>query len=80
MADPLTITSVVIAIVTALGGAFGYFHLKLNSNCCSCFKLECTEKQQQRKNTISPPMSPIINKVSLEKIEDKEQIPTSTTV
>ena len=66
MSDPVAITGIVVAIATALGGLFGYFHLKLKSNCCSCFQLECSEKQQQRKQTISPPMSPIINKVSLE--------------
>jgi hypothetical protein len=58
MPDPIAITGVIIAISTALGGVFGYFHLKLKSNCCSCFQLECSEKQQ-RKST-SPPMSPII--------------------
>ena len=66
MSDPVAITGIVLAVATALGGLFGYFHLKLKSNCCSCFQLECSEKQQQRKQTISPPMSPIINKVSLE--------------
>jgi len=66
MSDPVAITGIVVAVATALGGLFGYFHLKLKSNCCSCFQLECSEKQQQRKQTISPPMSPIINKVSLE--------------
>jgi hypothetical protein len=59
MPDPIAITGVIIAISTALGGVFGYFHLKLKSNCCSCFQLECSEKQIQRKST-SPPMSPII--------------------
>jgi hypothetical protein len=59
MPDPIAITGVIIAITTALGGVFGYFHLKLKSNCCSCFQLECSEKQIQRKST-SPPMSPII--------------------
>jgi hypothetical protein len=58
MSDPIAITGIVVAIATALGGLFGYFHLKLKSNCCSCFQLECSEKQQQRKS-ISPPMSPI---------------------
>ncbi len=66
MPDPIAITGIIIAISTALGGVFGYFHLKLKSNCCSCFQLECSEKQIQRKST-SPPMSPIINKVSLDK-------------
>lgn len=65
MPDPIAITGVIIAISTALGGVFGYFHLKLKSNCCSCFQLECSEKQQRK--SISPPMSPILNKVSLEK-------------
>ena len=59
MPDPIAITGIIIAISTALGGVFGYFHLKLKSNCCSCFQLECSEKQIQRKST-SPPMSPII--------------------
>lgn len=59
MSDPIAITGIVVAVATALGGLFGYFHLKLKSNCCSCFQLECSEKQQQRKQTISPPMSPI---------------------
>jgi hypothetical protein len=72
MSDPIAITGIVVAVATALGGLFGYFHLKLKSNCCSCFQLECSEKQQQRKQTISPPLSPIINKVSLETDEKTE--------
>lgn len=71
MADPIAITGIIIAISTALGGLFGYFHLKLKSNCCACCQLECTEKQQsegqaRKKLSISPPMSP----VKLEPIAD----------
>jgi hypothetical protein len=59
MADPIAIASIILAVASALGGMFGYWHLKLKSNCCKCCQLECTEKQINRKPTISPPMSPI---------------------
>lgn len=60
MSDPIAITGIIIAISTALGGMFGYFHLKLKSNCCGCCQLDCTEKQEtKRRPSISPPMSPI---------------------
>lgn len=62
MSDPIAITGIIIAISTALGGLFGYFHLKLKSNCCACCQLECTEKQQEQERrksiTISQPMNP----------------------
>lgn len=59
MSDPIAIASIILAVASALGGMFGYWHLKLKSDCCKCCQMECTEKQPQRKPTISPPMSPI---------------------
>ncbi len=59
MAEPIAIASIILAVASALGGMFGYWHLKLKSDCCSCCQMECTEKQQNKKS-ISPPMSPII--------------------
>ena len=69
MPDPIAITGMIIGITSALGGLFGYFHLKLKSDCCSCFQLECSEKQQ-RKQSISP-------HISQNKLED---LKTSSTV
>ena len=60
MIDPISIASIILAVASALGGMFGYWHLKLKSDCCKCCALECTEKQQQKRPSISPPMSPII--------------------
>jgi hypothetical protein len=60
MGDPIAIASIILAVGTTLGGLFGYWHLKLKSDCCKCCQLECSEKQQQKRPTISPPMSPII--------------------
>lgn len=54
MTDPVAITGIVLAIASALGGLFGYFHLKLKSNCCGCCLLECREKSKN-----SPPNSPL---------------------
>jgi hypothetical protein len=60
MPDPVAITSIIIASSAAIGGIFGYFHFKLNSNCCSCCKFECTENQEKKKRkSISPPDTPI---------------------
>jgi hypothetical protein len=58
MTDPIAITSIIVAIGTMIGGAFGYFHFRLNSNCCSCCKFECSENDKLKKKT--PPDSPII--------------------
>lgn len=55
MSDPLSIASIIIAASAAVGGIFGYFHFKLNSNCCSCCKLECSENQNKK----TPPQTPI---------------------
>ena len=74
MSDPIAIASIILAVASTLGGLFGYWHLKLKSDCCKCCQMECTEKQQQKRPTISPPMSPIINKVSLEPPPKKETI------
>lgn len=60
MSDPIAVASIILAVASAVGGMFGYWHLKLKSDCCKCCALECTEKQQQKRPTISPPMSPII--------------------
>jgi hypothetical protein len=59
MGDPIAIASIVMAVGSVLGGLFGYWHLKLKSNCCKCCQLECTEKLQQKRPTISPPMTPV---------------------
>jgi len=60
MPDPVAITSIIIASSAAIGGIFGYFHFKLNSNCCSCCKFECSESQEHKKRkSISPPDTPI---------------------
>ena len=60
MPDPVAITSIIIASSAAIGGIFGYFHFKLNSNCCSCCKFECSENQEKKKRkSISPPDTPI---------------------
>ena len=56
MADPIAIASVILAVGTALGGLFGYFHLKLKSNCCGCCVLSCSEK---RKDIFTPPDTPL---------------------
>lgn len=56
MSDPIAISAIIVAIGTTLGGMFGFFHFKMNSNCCSCCKFECTEKNK------TPPISPSIKK------------------
>ena len=70
MSDPIAIASIILAVASAVGGVFGYWHLKLKSDCCKCFQLECTEKQQQlKKDSISPPMSPIkIQEIKIDSI------------
>jgi hypothetical protein len=69
MSDPIAITSIIVAIGTMIGGVFGYFHFKLNSNCCSCCKFECTENQHKRRKSLSPPETPI----KLEPIKKEEK-------
>jgi hypothetical protein len=73
MSDPIAIASIILAVASAVGGMFGYWHLKLKSDCCKCFQLECTEKQQIKKDSISPPMSPI-------KLEEKKQVLSDSIV
>ena len=73
MGDPIAIASIILAVGTTLGVLFGYWHLKLKSDCCKCFQLECTEKQQIKKDSISPPMSPI-------KIEEKNKVLSDSIV
>jgi hypothetical protein len=77
MGDPIAIASIILAVGTTLGGLFGYWHLKLKSDCCKCCQLECSEKQNQKKLTISPPMSPI--KLTEPKIKEQD-ITTISTV
>jgi hypothetical protein len=50
MTDIVAITALVIGILSTLGGAFAYLHIKLNSNCCGCCSLELRER--------TPPNSP----------------------
>lgn len=59
MVEAISIVSIIVAVGTAVGGVFGFLHFKLKSNCCSCCMLECSEKEQQKRKSISPPMSPI---------------------
>ena len=70
MSDPIAIASIVMAVGSVLGGLFGYWHLKLKSNCCACCQLECTEKDKNKRPTISPPMSPI----KLDELKKNEDI------
>jgi len=50
MTDYVGIAALVIAILSSVGGAFAYLHIKLNSNCCGCCSLELRER--------TPPNSP----------------------
>jgi hypothetical protein len=59
MVEAISIVSIIVAVGTAIGGVFGFLHFKMKSNCCSCCMLECTEKEQNKRKSISPPMSPI---------------------
>ena len=69
MGDPIAIASIILAVSSAVGGMFGYWHLKLKSDCCKCCALECTEKQQQKRATISPPITPHISQIKLEDVK-----------
>ena len=59
MVEAISIVSIIVAVGTAIGGVFGFLHFKMKSNCCSCCMLECSEKEQHKRKSISPPMSPI---------------------
>jgi len=59
MVDYISVISIIIAVGTAVGGVFGFLHFKMKSNCCSCCQLECSEKEQHKRKSISPPISPI---------------------
>ena len=59
MTDYVAISALVLSILSTLGGAFAYLHIKLNSNCCGCCSLELRER--------TPPNSP---GMKLEHIED----------
>jgi hypothetical protein len=50
MVDYVAVSALVIGILSTLGGAFAYLHIKLNSNCCGCCSLELRER--------TPPTSP----------------------
>jgi hypothetical protein len=59
MVEVISIVSIIVAVGTAVGGVFGFLHFKLKSNCCSCCMLECSEREKDKRKSISPPMSPI---------------------
>jgi hypothetical protein len=59
MTDYVAISALVLSILSTLGGAFAYLHIKLNSNCCGCCSLELRER--------TPPNSP---GMKLEHIDD----------
>ena len=59
MTDIVAITALVVGILSTIGGAFAYLHIKLNSNCCGCCSLELRER--------TPPNSPAMK---LDHIED----------
>lgn len=50
MVDFVAVSALVLSILSSVGGAFAYLHIKLNSNCCSCCSLEIRER--------TPPNSP----------------------
>lgn len=44
MVDYVAITALIITLLNTIGGGFAYFHIRLNSNCCSCCSLELYER------------------------------------
>ena len=76
MVDYVGLSALIIGILTAVAGCATALHIKLKSNCCDCFQLECADNTIKRRDTINtPPRSPIISQPKdLRKIED------STTV
>ena len=70
MADPIAISSIILAVGTMIGGVFGFFHFKLNSNCCTCCKFECSEKTNK-----TPPTSPLkLESVKKEPSKDESKV------
>jgi hypothetical protein len=62
MVDYVGLAGLLIAISGVLGGVWAGLHIKLKSNCCSCFQLECVDKTLRRKSTSTlntPPRTPI---------------------
>jgi hypothetical protein len=60
MTDYVAISALVLSILSTLGGAFAYLHIKLNSNCCGCCSLELRER--------TPPNSPSMKLDSMDDI------------
>ena len=62
MVDYVGLAGLLIAISGVLGGLWAGLHIKLKSNCCACFQLECVDKNLNRKSTSTlntPPGTPI---------------------
>ena len=59
MVDYVGLAGLIIAIGGLLGGVWAGLHIKLKSNCCACFQLECVDNHLKRTSTINtPPRSP----------------------
>jgi hypothetical protein len=46
MVDYVALASIIISVVSALGGLATAIHFKLNSNCCSCCSCEAYERSR----------------------------------
>lgn len=53
MPEPTTISALVIAIASALGGIGTCMHFKMKSNCFSCCNSECWDNQTTRIPSVS---------------------------
>jgi hypothetical protein len=59
MVDYVGLAGLIIAIGGVLGGVWAGLHIKLKSNCCACFQLECVDNHLKRTSTINTePKSP----------------------